>query len=86
MKKIIIGILLFLSIHASAQTDAAVDTIARNTVIVFGKDDGVKTEIKIGKAGGSISSADGVVTLIFPEDALPKKTNISIQPDRKSVV
>jgi hypothetical protein len=80
MKKFITSIFLFLSIHASAQTDAAVDTIARHAITAFGKDDGVKTEIKIGKAGGNISSIDGVVTLIFPEDALSKKTNISIQP------
>jgi hypothetical protein len=80
MKKFITSIFLFLSIHASAQTDAAVDTIARYAITAFGKDDGVKTEMKIGKDGGSISSKDGVVTLIFPEDALSKKTNISIQP------
>jgi hypothetical protein len=68
------------TINAIAQTDAAADTTAKPAITAFGKDDGVKTEIKIGTAGGSISSADGVVTLIFPEDALSKKTTISIQP------
>jgi hypothetical protein len=69
MKKIITCILLLMAINASAQTDLA-DTTGKPAVTGFGKDDGLKTEIKIGKGGGSISSADGVVTLIFPEDAL----------------
>jgi hypothetical protein len=80
MKKIITGFFLLLAIHATAQTDAVDDTTAKPAITGFGKDDGNKTELKIGKDGGSISSSDGVVTLIFPEDALPKKTNISIQP------
>jgi hypothetical protein len=80
MKKILAFCFLLIAINASAQTDAATDTTAKPAITGFGKDDGAKTEIKIGTAGGSISSADGVVTLIFPEDALSKKTNISIQP------
>ena len=66
--------------NAIAQTKATGDTIAIPAITGFGKDDGVKSEIKISSAGGRISSSDGVVTLIFPEDALSGKTNISIQP------
>jgi hypothetical protein len=80
MKKIMTVVFLLLAIHATAQTDAVSDTMAKPAITGFGKNDGDKTEMKIGKDGGSISSSDGVVTLIFPEDALAKKTNISIQP------
>jgi hypothetical protein len=73
MKKIIVFLFLLLSINATAQTDAVEDTTAKPAITGFGKDDGNKTELKIGKDGGSISSSDGVVTLIFPEDALSKK-------------
>jgi hypothetical protein len=80
MKKIIAFLFLLATINAVAQTEGAEDTTAKSAVTGFGKDDGNKTEIKIGSAGGSISSADGVVTLIFPENALSRKTTISIQP------
>jgi hypothetical protein len=80
MKKIIVFLFLLIAIHATAQTNAVADTTAKPAITDFGKDDGNKTELKIGAAGGSIFSSDGVVTLIFPEDALLKKTNISIQP------
>ncbi len=80
MKKLVAFLLLLVAIQATAQTEVAEDTTAKPVITGFGKDDGVKTELKIGAAGGSISSSDGVVTLIFPEDALSKKTNISIQP------
>ncbi len=80
MKKIISFLFLLLAINAAAQTDAVEDTTAKIAVTGFGKDDGVKTEIKIGKDGGNISSSDGIVTLIFPEEALSKKISISIQP------
>jgi len=80
MKKIILFLFLLIAVKATAQNNIAADTIAKPAITGFGKDDGAKTEVKIGTAGGSISSADGVVTLIFPEDALSKKTTISIQP------
>jgi hypothetical protein len=80
MKKIIPFLFLLIAVKATAQNNIAADTTAKPAITGFGKDDGVKTELKIGTAGGSISSADGVVTLIFPEDALSKKTTISIQP------
>jgi hypothetical protein len=80
MKKLITGIFLLLTVNAIAQRDVVEDTTAKSAITGFGKYDGVKTEVKIGTVGGSISSADGVVILIFPEDALSKKTTISIQP------
>ncbi len=80
MKKIIVFLFLLIAINAVAQTEVTEDTTAKPAITGFGKDDGNKTELKIGKDGGSISSSDGVITLIFPEDALSKKTNISIQP------
>jgi hypothetical protein len=80
MKKIFAILFLLVTIQGVAQTEVVDDTTATPAITGFGKDDGNKTELKIGKDGGSISSSDGVVTLIFPEDALSKKTNISIQP------
>lgn len=71
---------LFVSIKTTAQITPTEDTTAKTAVTNFGKEDGAKNELKIGKDGGTISSLDGVVTLIFPEDALSKKTIISIQP------
>lgn len=80
MKKIIVFIFLFVSINVSAQNDTAEDTTAKPAITAIGKPDGEKTEIKIGKEGGSIASSDGKVALIIPEGAISKKINFSIQP------
>ncbi len=80
MKKIIAIIFLFVSANVSAQNSATEDTIAKAAITEIGKPNGEKTEMKIGKEGGSIASSDGKVSLIFPQGALSKKTTISIQP------
>jgi hypothetical protein len=41
---------------------------------------GEKISQKIDKDGGKLASADGRMELIIPQDAVSKKTNISIQP------
>ena len=80
MKKIIVFILLFVSVNASAQNIAVTDTVIRFGVTEKGKPDGEKAENEISKDGGSLQSSDGKVELIFPAGAVTKKTAISIQP------
>ena len=80
MKKIIGFIFLFVSVTVSAQNNAVEDTTAKPAITAIGKPDGEKTEMKIGKEGGSFVSSDGKVRLIIPEEAVSKKTTFSIQP------
>jgi hypothetical protein len=80
MKKILAFLFLLIAINATAQTEAAEDTTAKPAITGFGKDDGAKTELKIGKEGGTLSSSDGKIKLIIPEGAVTKKINFSIQP------
>ena len=71
---------MFVTVTASAQNDTAEDTTAKRAITEIGKPDGEKTEIKIGKDGGSITSSDGKMKLIIPAGAVSKKTTFSIQP------
>jgi hypothetical protein len=80
MKIAILFIILFASIPAVAQIDAAEDTTAKSVITAIGKPDGKLKELKIGKDGGSLTSSDGKVTLIIPEGAVSKKTTFSVQP------
>ena len=80
MKNIIVVIFLFLSVTGSAQNDSIEDTASRPAITPAGKPDGEKTEMKIGKDGGSFTSSDGKIRLIIPEGAVSKKTTFSIQP------
>jgi hypothetical protein len=80
MKKIIVFTFLFASVTASAQNNPVEDTTAKPAITAIGKPDGAKTEMKIGKDGGSITSSDGKTQLIIPEGAVSKKTTFSIQP------
>jgi hypothetical protein len=73
--KIIAFLLLFVPVHVLAQNTDAVPAIT-----AIGKPDGEKTEMKIGKEGGSFTSSDGRIRLLVPEGAVSKKTNFSIQP------
>ena len=82
MKNIIVYILLLTSITSSAQNDAAEDTITKPAITAIGKPDGEKTEMKIGKEGGSFTSSDGKIRLIIPEGTVTKKTTFSIQPTK----
>ena len=54
MKKIIVFILLFVSVNASAQNIAVTDTVIRFGVTEKGKPDGEKAENEISKDGGSL--------------------------------
>jgi hypothetical protein len=80
MKIIIVFIILFITVIASAQNDVLNDTIVKPVITELGKPDGEKAEMKIGKEGGSLKSSDGKVELVFPAGALTKNTNIIIQP------
>lgn len=80
MKKIITLLLLIVSVTVSAQNNTVEDTTAKPAITAIGKSDGEKTEIKIGKEGGGIVSADGKIIVIIPEGAVSKKTTFSIQP------
>jgi Holliday junction resolvase RusA-like endonuclease len=80
MKKIIISVLLFVSMTASAQNEVLEDTLAKPVITAVGKPDGTKTAIKINKDGSSLKSSDAMVELNIPEGAIPKNTVISIQP------
>jgi hypothetical protein len=80
MKKIFVVIFFFASVTVSAQNNAAEDTTARPAITEIGKPDGEKSEMKIGKEGGSFTSSDGKMRLIIPEGTVSKKTTFSIQP------
>jgi hypothetical protein len=80
MKKIIVVFFLFIAATVSAQNTPPEDTTGKPAITGIGKPDGEKTEMKIGKEGGSFASADGKVKLIIPEGAVSKNTTFSIQP------
>ncbi len=80
MKKAFSFVFIFISIITTAQNKNYADTSVRPAITAFGKPDGEKSEIKIGKEGGSFTSFDGKIRLIIPEDAVSKKTIFSIQP------
>lgn len=82
MKKIIAFIFLFISVNVSAQNKSVEDTTAKPAITAIGKPDGEKTEMKIGKEGGSFTSSDGKIRLIIPEGTVTKKTTFSIQPTK----
>ena len=71
---------MFVSINVSAQNNAVEDTTAKPAITEIGKPDGEKTEMKIGKEGGSFTSSDGKIRLIIPEGAVSKKTTFSPLP------
>ncbi len=74
MKRIFILIGWVFSMAAQAQKELT------PAITAMGKPDGDKAAMVIGKEGGSFTSTDGKVRLVFPEGALSKKTTISIQP------
>jgi hypothetical protein len=83
MKKIvlILVVVFFFQSILFSQLNAVDSTDVGELVITkAGQPAGEGVSQKIGKEGGKIISADGKVELIFPEGALDKKTNISIQP------
>jgi hypothetical protein len=80
MKKIAAYILLLISATSFAQNAKVEVTAIKPAVTDFGKADGEKTEMKIGKEGGSFTSSDGKVRLLIPEGAISKKITFSIQP------
>ena len=69
---------MFVSVTASAQNDT--DTTAQPVITAMGISDGKKTEMMIGKEGGSFASSDGKLILFISEGTVSKKTTFSIQP------
>ncbi len=80
MKKIIVILFLFVAVTVSAQDIPDDDTTSKPAITEIGKPDGAKSEMKIGKDGGSFTSSDGKIKLTIPEGAVSKKTTFSIQP------
>ena len=81
MKWEILALLLLFSFGAFAQTDSTqIESIEVPDSTGIGIPDGTPISKDIGPAGGSISSEDGMVELIFPAGALTTSTTISIQP------
>ncbi len=78
MKPIFLLALIASNIALFAQDDS-IEIIQAPTLTEIGKPIGEKVSQKINKEGGQISSADGRLDLIIPENALKSKTNISIQ-------
>lgn len=74
---------LFITLSATCpgftQT-AQPDTSTRPAITAIGQPFGGIASAKIDNKGGSLTSADGKLQIIFPEGALKKKTTISIQP------
>lgn len=74
---------LFLSGMLSCDTDKeniSPGKTSSGTPTEVGKPTGTVTSKMIGTQGGSISTADGKLTLTFPAGALSKETNITIRP------
>lgn len=69
-------------LHACKKTAATTDPLPNQppATTAIGIPIGSATSKSIGTTGGSISSPDGRVELIFPAGALNASTNISIQP------
>ena len=80
MKKIFFFLFLLGSLTALAQNNVTTDTTAKLVITEKGKPDGEKTELKIGREGGTLTSSDGKVRLIIPEETVSKNTTFSIQP------
>jgi len=74
MKKNIVFVFLLTAIKLFAQVNAV-----KPAITAMGKPEGEKVSMEIGKDGGSFTSSDGKVRLVFPAGALSKKTTISIQ-------
>ncbi len=78
MKYIFFSSLIFFGFSVFAQDDS-VDVKFAPTLTEIGKPIGEKITQKIDKDGGRIFSPDKKVELIIPQDAISKKTDISIQ-------
>ncbi|HVT86318.1 MAG TPA: hypothetical protein VHD35_14030 [Chitinophagaceae bacterium] len=79
MKQLIILILIFSNICVLAQDDS-LQVVLAPTLTAIGKPAGEKISQKIDKDGGKLITTDGRMELIIPQDAIGKKTTISIQP------
>jgi hypothetical protein len=79
MKNIFLFLLMASCLQFARAQDDSIDVKFAPTFTSIGKPTGEKITQKIDKDGGKIVSADNQVELIIPQDALPKKTDISIQ-------
>jgi hypothetical protein len=72
--------LLLISLKAISQSDSSeIKVIIPPDSTAIGKPEGIKNSKLIGQEGGTISSSDNRVQLIFPAGALSSSTSISIQ-------
>jgi hypothetical protein len=74
--------LFFLYLHPALGQpgNVTIKYLRMDSVTAVGKPTGDDVSQEIGKDGGTITSDDGRMELIFPEDALNKKKKIKIQP------
>src|SRR5690348_13366921 len=79
MKNILLFLLFASSFQWALAQDDSIDIKFAPTLTAIGKPTSEKITQKIDKDGGKIVSADNQLELIIPQDALSKKTNISIQ-------
>ncbi|MFI5186851.1 MAG: hypothetical protein ACHQF0_09015, partial [Chitinophagales bacterium] len=79
MRNILLLIMIASCINLFAQDDS-IDLKFAPTLTEIGKPAGEKVSQKIDNNGGRIISSDGKIELVIPADAVPKKTDISIQP------
>ena len=80
MKTIVLLALLFTNLISHAQTDKLqIKYLALPSVTDVGAPEGKIVSKEIGPSGGTITSDDGKLQLIFPEGALMNSTSISIQ-------
>jgi hypothetical protein len=80
MRCVVPGLFLLLLLYQQLAGQEPIDTARKPLKTKAGQPIGTPVKLKIGKRGGSISSADSKLTLVFPEGALEKETQISIQP------
>jgi hypothetical protein len=79
---IVVFFLLFSYLHLPAvaqSNNLSIRYLRMDSVTALGKSIGEPVSQEIGKEGGTISSDDGMIELIFPENALSKKKKIKIQ-------
>lgn len=81
-RRLVTFCLAFLYLHLAtvAQSDSlTIKYLRMDSATAIGKPTGEQVSQEIGKDGGTISSDDGRIELIFPADALNKKKKIRIQ-------
>lgn len=84
MNRFCILLLVFISVHATAQQRKP-DTSRKRCITPQGEVFGKAVSLSIGKDGGMIQSEDGRLQLHFPKNALVGNTPISLQPQSNTM-